>query len=146
MMRSFAILALCVVAAAAPAGQLEDEAIKATALDYVEGWYLGEAERMERALHPQLVKRRVTADVVTGEQRVDDVDAATMLRATARGVGQAGLTGPLDVTVTILDQYHDMADVRVVSPLYVDYLHLVKWHGRWVILSALWGPVMSPGD
>ena len=31
-------------------------AIKATALDYVEGWFEGNAERMERALHPVLAK------------------------------------------------------------------------------------------
>ncbi len=30
------------------------EAITATALDYAEGWYEGNAERMERALHPDL--------------------------------------------------------------------------------------------
>ena len=30
------------------------EAIKATALDYIEGWYEGNPERMERALHPDL--------------------------------------------------------------------------------------------
>ncbi len=34
-------------------------AIKQTALDYIEGWYEGNAERMERALHPDLAKRIV---------------------------------------------------------------------------------------
>jgi len=34
-------------------------AIKQTALDYIEGWYEGNAERMERALHPELAKRIV---------------------------------------------------------------------------------------
>lgn len=34
-----------------------DEAkIRAAALDYIEGWYEGDAERMERALHPHLAK------------------------------------------------------------------------------------------
>jgi hypothetical protein len=28
-----------------------------TALDYTEGWYAGDAARMERALHPELAKR-----------------------------------------------------------------------------------------
>ncbi len=27
-------------------------AITQTALDYIEGWYMGDVERMERALHP----------------------------------------------------------------------------------------------
>jgi hypothetical protein len=147
MIRPFAAIALWVLAAPpAAAGPPEDEAIKATALDYIEGWYLGDAQRVEQALHPQLVRRRVTVDVATGEPQVQDLDAAAMVRAASQGVGRAALRGPLDVTVTILDQYQDLADVRVVSPLYVDYLHLVKWEGRWVILSALWGPVAAPGE
>jgi len=31
-------------------------AIKQTSLDYIEGWYEGNSERMERALHPELAK------------------------------------------------------------------------------------------
>ena len=31
--------------------------ISATVLDYVEGWFDGDADRMRRALHPELVKR-----------------------------------------------------------------------------------------
>jgi len=37
-----------------------------TALDYTEGWYAGDAARMERALHPELAKRmyRKTSEVL----------------------------------------------------------------------------------
>jgi hypothetical protein len=38
------------------------ELIKQTALDYIEGWYEGDAERMERALHPELATRIVQTD------------------------------------------------------------------------------------
>ncbi|HEV7836602.1 MAG TPA: nuclear transport factor 2 family protein, partial [Gemmatimonadaceae bacterium] len=34
-------------------------AIRQTALDYIQGWYAGDAARMERALHPELAKRIV---------------------------------------------------------------------------------------
>ena len=55
MIRSFAAIVLWVLAVApAAAAPAEDEAIKATALDYIEGWYLGDAERVAQALHPQL--------------------------------------------------------------------------------------------
>ena len=41
----------------------EDEAaIRAAALDYLEGWYAGDAARMERSLHPDLAKRIVRPD------------------------------------------------------------------------------------
>jgi hypothetical protein len=38
------------------------EEIRKTALDYVEGWYSGDAARIGGALHPQLVKRRMVAE------------------------------------------------------------------------------------
>lgn len=34
-------------------------AIRQAALDYIEGWYAGDAERMTRAVHPELAKRIV---------------------------------------------------------------------------------------
>ena len=34
------------------------EAVTATILDYFEGWFDGDTARMERALHPELAKRR----------------------------------------------------------------------------------------
>ena len=36
----------------------ETDAITGTVLDYFEGWFDGDVARMERALHPNLVKRR----------------------------------------------------------------------------------------
>ena len=38
----------------------ESAAITKTALDYIEGWYAGDAARMERALHPELAKRMIS--------------------------------------------------------------------------------------
>ena len=32
-----------------------------------------------------------------------------------------------------------IANVIATSARYVDYLHLVKWDGRWLILNVLWG-------
>lgn len=37
--------------------QGESKAIRKTALDYIEGWYEGDTVRMDRSLHPDLVKR-----------------------------------------------------------------------------------------
>ena len=37
------------------------EAIESVALDYIDGYYTGDGDRMKRALHPELAKRRRTA-------------------------------------------------------------------------------------
>jgi hypothetical protein len=121
----------------------EDEAIRAVALDYAEGWLTGDEERMARAVHPEILKRRVVTDVLSDRQSVQALDAETLIRATREGVGVGG--GPLSFRVAILDRHGDMAVVRIVSSLYVDYLQMVRWEGRWVILSVLWGTIAEPG-
>src|ERR1043165_10178274 len=57
-------------------------AIKQTALDYIEGWYAGNAERMERSLHPELAKRIVHTDPNTGTSRLDQMGARTLAQRT----------------------------------------------------------------
>lgn len=49
------------VRAQAAVSDADKAAITQTALDYLEGWYAGDGERMERALHPELAKRIVRA-------------------------------------------------------------------------------------
>lgn len=139
-----ALLVLGAVGEAANAD--EDEAVRAVALDYAEGWVTADAERMARALHPQALKRRVVADILSGEPRVQVIDAAELLRATRAGEGKPPDTGPLNLRVAILDRHGDMAVARVVSPLYVHYLQLVRWEGRWVVLGVVWGTVAAPGE
>lgn len=129
-----------------PANAAEDEAVRDVALDYAEGWATADEERMERALHPQALKRRVVIDVLSGEPRVQVMDAAELLRATRAGEGRPLEPGPLNFRVAILDRHGDMALARVVSPLYVHYLELVRWDGRWVVFGVLWGTVAAPGE
>ncbi len=47
----------CSAARGAGIGVAEAQAIRQVALDYVEGWYEADVERMQRALHADLVKR-----------------------------------------------------------------------------------------
>jgi len=61
MPRPVLILLLLVAAAAQPARAADDKAaIRATIADYIEGYYLGDAARMERSLHPHFLKHTVS--------------------------------------------------------------------------------------
>jgi hypothetical protein len=106
------------------------ELITATALDYFEGWYDGDVGRMDRALHPDLVKRQAaTLDRVTTKER--------MLELTAQGAGREdGVDRRLDIE--ILDVHEDIACVVVRSAVYYEYVHLVRTPDGWRIANALW--------
>ena len=111
----------------------EKDAIIKTILDYVEGWYCSDSDRMGKALHPKLSKRRVT-----GDGDVWDVTRDWMVDATGKGQGR--IENPKDglKTITILDMTDTIASAKLVSEEFDDYLHLAKEHGSWVIINALW--------
>jgi hypothetical protein len=140
-------LAFLALAAGSPvAAATEDEAVRAAALDYAEGWHTGDEERVARALHPDMLRQRVVREVLGDAEIVRVMDAAAVIRATRDGVGK-GIDGSLmSLRVAILERHGNMAVARVVSPLYVDYLQMVRWQGRWVVLSVLWGTVAAPGE
>ncbi len=115
----------------------DSAAIRATALDYIEGFYTGDAERMDRALHDDLKKRIVQRK--PGEPEVlDEMTKAQLVDMTAGGGGK-GMPDDLKVSdVTILDIYGDMASVKIVAGAWVDYMHIARVAGDWVIVNVLW--------
>ena len=112
-------------------------AIKQSALDYIEGWYEGNAERMESALHPELAKRIVRTNQ-EGSSRLDQMSAMTLVQGTRRGGGKNTPKEKQQKDVTILDVYENAASVKIVASDWIDYLHLAKFNGRWVIVNVLW--------
>jgi hypothetical protein len=113
-------------------------AIKQTALDYIEGWYEGNAERMERAVHPELAKRIVRTTQPNGASRLDQMGAMTLVQGTRKGYGTKIPKDKQQKDVTILDVFENAASVKVVASGWVDYMHMAKFDGRWVIINVLW--------
>ena len=121
--------------AAAPAA--DQTAIRQAALDYIEGWYEGNAERMERALHPELAKRIVRTNK-EGQSNLSQMSAMSLVLGTRRGGGRETPKERQQKDVTILDVFENAASVKIVASDWVDYLHLAKAGGRWVIVNVLW--------
>jgi len=113
------------------------EAIKQTALDYIEGWYEGNAERMERALHPDLAKRIVMTGP-QGRSQLQQMSAMGLVQNTRRGGGKDTPKEKQQKDVTILDVFNNAASVKVLASDWIDYLHVAKFNGRWVIVNVLW--------
>jgi len=116
----------------------DSAAIVETALNYVEGWYEGNADRMSRALHPQLAKRIVRTNSETGESELGDMSAATLIGATEQGFGTRTPVERQQKDVTILDIYRNAAVVKIIASDWIDYLQVAKSNGEWVIINILW--------
>ena len=112
-------------------------AIKQTALNYIEGWYEGNAGRMEKALHPELAKRIVRTNQ-EGNSRLEQMSAMSLVLGTRRGGGNQTPKEKQQKDVTIPDVFENAASVKVVASDWVDYLHMAKSNGKWVIVNVLW--------
>jgi len=107
-------------------------------LDYIEGWYEGNAARMERALHPELAKRALIVDLANGHSRLDSMSAMTLVQRTRAGGGSKTPKDKQQKDITILDRFNNAAIVKVVASEWVDYLQEVKINGEWKIVNVLW--------
>ena len=112
------------------------ELIKQTALDYIEGFYEGNAERMERALHPELAKRIVQKDQ-RGRSTLGQMGAMRLVQLTRMHEDKIPKEKQ-QKDVTVLDIFGNAASAKVIASDWIDYLHLAKWNGRWVIVNVLW--------
>ncbi|HKP76235.1 MAG TPA: nuclear transport factor 2 family protein [Longimicrobiaceae bacterium] len=137
------LIAAAAVAATTPrlraqATPADSAAIRATALDYIDGWYAADGARMERSLHPELAKRNVFSDPQSGRSRLIQMSALTLINGTRGGGGSQIPAAQRTHDVTILDVYQGAASVRVRAATWIDYMHMAKWNGRWVIVNVLW--------
>ena len=89
-----AAVAMGAVVWSGPEGDKSDlEAIKQTALDYGQGWYEGNADRMERALHADLAKRVLMPDPRSGKGKLDHLSALGLVMI---------LSGSIDAVKSII--------------------------------------------
>jgi len=132
------VLSTAVIGVARAQTAADSGAIRATALDYVEGWYEGNADRMARALHPELVKRIVVRDTTTGKSMVQGMGASVLVNSTRHGYGKETPKERQQKEVTILDIFGNAASAMAVMADWVDYMQLARVDGRWVIVNVLW--------
>ena len=115
----------------------DEEAILATVSDYVEGWFDGDASRMERALHPELMKR---CRGIEGDDpdALETLTAREMIEATAEGLGRSEDAVDRQIEVKIDYLSGDIASATCLCHRYVDLLHLIRMPEGWRIVNAAW--------
>jgi hypothetical protein len=140
------VLLTCSAAAAQAAAPDENAAITKTALNYIEGWYEGDAARMESALHPELAKRMIYTDPKSGRSQFNTMSAMTLVQGTRRGGGKQIPKEKQLKEVTILDRFNNAAIVKIVASDWIDYLSVAKFNGEWKIINVLWELKPKPAE
>jgi hypothetical protein len=124
------------VAATAPQPKATDQqAVRATVADYIEGYYSGDASRMERSLHPHYLKHTISES--QGKLRITEKTGMEMVQEVRKN-------GPSDLPaaerkedISVLDIAGDIASAKLVTSHWTDYMTLSKWNGEWKIVSVV---------
>ena len=136
----FFLTTLCISAQSAK----DTLAIKETTLNYIEGYFYKDAARMEKALHPELVKRSIQKSK-DGYEFVVNRGASFMIMAAANNTNRhaANPEEPIVSVVEIYDIIGNAATVKVSTNQYdfIDYLHIGKYNNEWKIINVFWATV-----
>ena len=139
------IAALVAVAALALPGRVpaqtvpasDREAVRQAALDYVEGIYNVQPERIQRSVHPTLTKR----GFYKKDAAAPYVDMPMTYEQLVRLAGNWNKDGKRDTTrkeVAVLEVLDQTAVAKVTAMWGIDYMLLGKYEGRWQIVQILW--------
>lgn len=124
---------MALVPAEIEAAQDDIEGVMTAALDYIEGYIEGNAERHARAYHPECIKRRYATDEDSGIDEL--VVLSPRMMADYAALSQMS---DCDTEVIIDAISEDIASVRVYSCRWVDFLHVVKARGEWKLFHVTW--------
>lgn len=118
----------------------DSAAIRTTALNYVEGWYEGNPERMSKAVLPTLAKRIVgwSNDHTNNGNVLSEMNGEQLVEATRKGFGKKISKERQIKNITILNIYNNSASVKTEMADWIDYMHLGRWNGEWKIINVLW--------
>lgn len=138
------LLAACVLALLLPRTALQAQtaadsaAVRSAAMDYLDGFYLGDTTRFLRSIHPEVAKTGFAFRAEKGYEQSSMAWAA--FHRFAEGVRAGRIRTPENAPkeVRLLDVADQIAVARVTAWWGIDYLHLAKFDGRWQIVHVLW--------
>jgi putative lumazine-binding protein len=132
-------LLFAVPVAAQQEANADREAVRQAVLDYVEGIYNVQPERIERSVSPNLAKLGFYRPPTETNYRPGRSMAFQQLVEIAKTFNKDGKLrkdAPKDIQIyDVLDQ---TATVKLTADWGIDYMHLAKMDGKWMIINVLW--------
>lgn len=112
----------------------DEEAVRATVTNYIEGYYTGDASRMEQSLHPHYLKHTISGR--EGHLKMSEWTGLQMVQGVRSHKPQIPASEK-KTQITVLDITGDIASAKLVTAHWVDYMTLSKWDGEWKIVSVV---------
>ncbi|MDN5204987.1 nuclear transport factor 2 family protein [Fulvivirgaceae bacterium BMA10] len=124
---------------ASPATEQDSLEIRQKSLGYLVALQELRPQLMENVFHPDLAKRTIGFDPREKKENIRETTYQQMIEY-AKSWNKAGNRFPPKPynQVVILDIYHRIATVKLISDNWVEHLHLVKTNHEWKIINLLW--------
>ncbi|MEI7596819.1 MAG: nuclear transport factor 2 family protein [Bacteroidota bacterium] len=116
----------------------EKEAIKSTALNYIEGWYSADSARMAKALSPELKKKGFIVNPKNNKLMIYDATYSQMIEWTSKKPNELKQNPNIKIEVEINEVGKNIAIVKTISPEFTDYIQMGKIKGEWKIFNIVW--------
>ena len=113
------------------------EAVRAAVLDYVEAIYDVEPERIERSVHPKLAKLGWGRDG-EGVYHEYPMTQEQLVSLASRYNKDGRIPKDAPKIVEIYEVLDKTASVKLTASWGIDYMHLAKLDGKWMIMNVLW--------
>ena len=142
----WALLSPAMLLLAPNAGAAQSDAdrqgVEEAVLDYVEGVYLVQPERIERSVHKDLRKLGYWRQDSSEEYELAPMTYEQLYNLAARWNANGQVdpeTAPKEIVV--LDVLNQTASAKLTAAWGVDYFQLGKYDGKWMIVNVLWQSV-----
>ena len=117
--------------------EADTQAVRAAVLDYVEGVYEVSPERIERSVHPDLAKLG-WGRAKDGSYREYPMSKKQLVEL-ARNYNKDGrIPEGAPKKIEIYEVLDKTASIKLTAHWGIDYMHLAKIDGKWLIKNVLW--------
>ena len=114
----------------------DEEAVRAAVLDYVEGIYEVQPERIERSVHPSMRKHGFYLNDGKYVETPMTFEQLRKLAGQYNKDGRIGKDAPKEIV--IFEVQDQTASAKLIAAWGMDYFHLAKYDGKWMITNVLW--------
>ncbi|MDF1865401.1 MAG: nuclear transport factor 2 family protein [Saprospiraceae bacterium] len=114
--------------------------VKSAILDYVDGLYEADSTKIERSVHPELHKRGYWFNAEEKAYRDNlDMTYEQLVNLAARwNVSGKSANADSPKVIEIYDINDRTASAKLIAEWGMDYFHLAKFEGKWMIMNVLW--------
>jgi hypothetical protein len=132
-------LLLLVLPVAGQAQSADDrEGVRLAVLDYVEALYEANPARIERSVHPDLVKRGFYTEKEKPGYQTGIMTYQQLYDLAGRWNKKGWLPKDAPKEIVVFDVLDQTATAKLTAHWGVDYFQLAKYDGKWKIIQVLW--------